>query len=321
MPNPDALHIGIDLGGTNVTVGVLDARDKLVARAKTKTKAQEGPNAVLQRIVNVVHEALDESHLPIEQVGGLCIGAPGTIDLKTGVVSNAVNLCWDSFDIGPRLARELGVPVTLDNDVNVGAWGEYVLGASRGYEDNLAVFVGTGIGGGFVINGKLYHGHFMTSGEIGQTTLFPDAALGKRTLEQHASRTAVVNQIKALILSNHPSKISKLTEGDLDNIRSKMLARAVDENDELTTEVLRDSARYVGIAIANAVTLLSLPCVVLGGGLTEALGDVYVKWVRQAFEHAVHPRSLAEEVHLVASKLGDDAGLIGAALLARERFS
>ncbi|MBI1335541.1 MAG: ROK family protein [Phycisphaera sp.] len=320
MPKNDKAYVGVDLGGTNISAGVLSGDNRLLSRDKNKTKASEGPEKVLSRIVKTIYDALDDAKLSVADIGGVGIGAPGTINMETGVVSNAVNLCWDTFDIGPRLSKELGgVGVTIDNDVNVGAWGEYVLGASQGYDDNLAVFVGTGIGGGFVINGKLYHGHFQTAGEIGQTILMPEGGIGRQKLEQFSSRTAVVNLIKSLILSNHPSKIREITDGDLDNIRSKVLAKAVADEDALAMRVIRESATFVGISIANAVTLLSLPCVVIGGGLTEALGSVYVKWVKDAFRAAVHPPTLSE-CKIVASKLGDDAGVIGAALLARDRL-
>lgn len=318
MAKAEAPYVGVDLGGTSIKMGVLDAKDRLITTAKTKTKGEEGGEAVVKRIARVVREMLEEAKLKTTDLGGLGIGAPGTIDIDKGVVVNATNLRWNKFPLGKLLGADLGVAVTVDNDVNVGTWGEVVLGAAKGFKDVLGVFVGTGIGGGLVLDGRLYHGHFSTAGEIGHTVIHADAPLGRRTLEQCASRTSIVNQLVQLMLANHPSKLWELCERDITNIRSKALGQAVEMEDELTLEVVGKGADYVGIAIANIVTVLSLPCVVVGGGLTEAVGKRYVERVRQSFKANVFPPEL-RECQIVASKLEDNAGVVGAALLARER--
>jgi glucokinase len=314
------LYIGVDLGGTNIAAGVVDEKHKVIARDKKKTKADKGEEQVVERIAKCVREAVSNAELKLADIGGVGIGAPGAVDIKSGVVMNAVNLRWTDYPLAKALRDELdGVPVTLDNDVNVGAWGEYVAGAARDHQDMFGIFVGTGIGGGVVLNGDLYHGHFNTAGEIGHTVLHADAPLGNRTLENRASRTAVGSSLKALILANQDSALSEITDGNLDAIRSGALSKAVEQKDELTLKVLGVSAHYVGVAIANTITLLSLPCAVVGGGLVEALGDVYVDLVRQSFNDHVFPPIL-KKCAIVASTLGDDAGVVGAADLARTRL-
>ena len=315
----DRHFIGVDLGGTNIQTGVLDGKDKIVGRSKTKTKAEQGSDEVIKRIVKSVNDAIDDAKLKLDDVAGLGIGAPGAADYKKGVVINAVNLRWNNFPLAKELEKALKLPVTIDNDVNVGVWGEHVAGAGKGFDEMIGVFVGTGIGGGLVLRGTLYHGHFLTAGEIGHTVVHGDAPLGRRTLENCASRTNVVNLLTQLILANHESKVLDITDGNLGDIRSKTLSKAVADKDKLTIEVIRSTARYVGVSIANMVTMLSLPCAVVGGGLTEALGDTYVDWVREAFDDAVFPPEL-KACKVLASKLGDDAGVIGAALIARERL-
>lgn len=316
----DKIFVGVDLGGTNVSAGVCDAKNNVIAREKKKTKAEEGGGAVIERICKVVQEALGKAGLALTDIGGVGIGAPGAVDINKGTVLNAVNLRWKDFPLAAELKSKLKVPVTVDNDVNVGTWGEHVAGAAQEFDDLLGIFVGTGIGGGLIIGGKLYHGHYFTAGEIGHTILFGDAPLGIRTLENRASRTAVVNQLKELILANHESKITKLVDGNLDEIRSSVLAKAIKEDDKLTIEVAKQSARYVGIAIANTLTLLSLPCAVVGGGAMEAMGEPYLKWIRQSFEEHVFPEKL-RAAKIIQSSLGDDAGVVGAAHLARLRLS
>lgn len=312
-------YVGIDLGGTNIQAGVLGGDQKLIVTDRVKTKADGGTDTVIARIVKLVDTVLEKAQVRRTDLGGLGIGAPGAINHKKGVVLNAVNLRWTDFPLAKALEKELGIPVVVDNDVNVGTWGEHQAGAGKGYDDLMGIFVGTGIGGGFVLNGELYHGTQMTAGEVGHTVIRADAPLGRRTLENVASRTSIVNLLRQLILSNHPSLISELAGGDLDKVRSKVLAEAFTRKDELTHQIIGQAAHYVGVAIANAVTLLSLPCVVVGGGLTEALQDDWIKLIRAVFDEYVFPRELSK-CKIVPSKLGDDAGIIGAALLAKQRL-
>lgn len=317
MPKQNRFYIGIDLGGTNIQGGVVTADGRVLARESTKTKAEGGADAVIARIVKVTQDLTAAAKIGTKQIVGVGIGAPGPVDEK-GVVLTAVNLRWDKFPLGATLSKQLKLPVVVDNDVNVGTWGEYAAGAGKGHDDLFGIFVGTGIGGGLVLNGKLHRGAFLTAGEIGHTVLVGDAPLGRRTLENLASRTAIVNQLKALIAANHHSELVDLAGGDFSEIRSKVLAAAVKKQDPLTLEVVNEAARYVGLAIANCVTLLSLPCVVVGGGVTEALGKPWMDRVRASFERYVFPAGL-RKCKIVQSKLGDDAGVVGAALLAQAR--
>ena len=312
--------IGVDLGGTNIQVGVVNEKNRIVGRSKSKTQADKGTETVIDRIVKTVNDAIDDSKLKPSEISGLGIGAPGTVDVKKGIVRTAVNLRWNNFPLCKHLTKKLKMPVTLDNDVNVGTWGEFVAGAAKTKKgDLLGIFVGTGIGGGLVLNGQLYSGDMGTAGEIGHVVLHADGILGRRTLENAASRTNIVRQITDLIRANHESSIGEATDDNLDNIRSKALAEALAKNDPLTTEIVKNAATYVGIAIANTVTLLSLSNVVVGGGMVEAAGGTFVEWVRESFVANVFPPDL-KKCNIMASKLGDDAGVIGAADLARERL-
>lgn len=319
MAKSDKAYLGVDLGGTNIQAGLLDADGKLIASDRLKTKADGGEDVVVKRIAKVAQSVLEKAGVKPEEVGGLGIGAPGAVNYKKGLVLSAVNLRWTDFPLAKVLEKELALPVVVDNDANVGVWGEYKAGAGKGYTDLMGIFVGTGIGGGFVLNGELYHGAMMTAGEVGHTVLRADAPLGQRTVENLASRTNIVNQLRQLILANHTSVITELTQGDLDKTRSKILAEAYKQKDDLTMRVIGQAAHYLGVTIANMVTLLSLPCIVVGGGVTEALQNDWIELIREVYEEYVFPPGRSK-CKIVASVLGDDAGIIGAALLAKQRL-
>jgi len=308
--------IGMDLGGTNIQCGLVDAKGKILARDDTKTKADRGGDAVVERMIELIDDVLDKAKLKLDDVAAIGVGAAGAVDVNTGIVVVAPNLRWNNFPLREKLRKKLDCPVIVDNDVNVGAWGEYVAGAAKDQGDMLSIFVGTGIGGGLVLDGRLYHGHFQIAGEIGHTTIAADAGLGRRTLEQRSSRTAVANRLRRLIQTNHPSALVEITDGDLDKIRSRAIAEAIDQGDLLTIAVLEETARDIGIAAANAASLLALSCVVLGGGLTEALRDWWVDRVQEAFNKYVFPHEF-RACKILMSELHDDAGVVGAGLLAR----
>ena len=312
-------YIGIDLGGTNIQGGVVDSDGKVIANDRVKTKAEGGEDVVIKRIAKLVESLCEKAECTTKDITALGIGAPGAINIEKGVVIEAVNLRWNDYPLASELKKELGIPVVVDNDVNVGTWGEYKAGAGKGFSDMLGIFVGTGIGGGLIINGDLYHGVNMTAGEIGHTIIRGDAPLGQRTLEDLASRRNVVNQLGQLIEANHSSMITELTGGDMSKVRSKILSEAFKKGDELTVSVIGQAAHYLGVSIANVVTLLSLPCVVVGGGLTEALENDWITLIREVYEEYVFPPDHSK-CKIVASKLGDDAGIIGAALLAKQRL-
>ncbi|MEO0587942.1 MAG: ROK family protein [Planctomycetota bacterium] len=306
------LTIGIDLGGTNVRAGVVAEGHKVMGSAATKTKPEQGVDAVLDRIEKVVEKAIDDADVKRKDIARAGIGAPGAVDIRTGVVLQTGNMGWRDVPLAELLSKRLEVPVAVDNDVNVGAWGEHVAGAGRGFDSMIAIFIGTGVGAGIVLNGKLFHGHHYTAGEIGQTIIQSGSPLGRRSVEDLASRTAIAANLLSLIRSNHPSIVPGLVDGDLTKVRSKAINAAFNEGDPLTRRVVQEACEVIGMAAANVVTLLSLPCVVFGGGLAEAMGPRLLPLIRKPFEDTVFPDAL-RNCELRITELGDDAGVIGAA--------
>jgi glucokinase len=312
--------VGVDLGGTNMQIGVVAPDGAIIGRAKRKTKADDGRDAVISRIAAGIEEACVDAKITPADLGGVGIGAPGTIEPKEGVVEFAANLRWDNVPLADLLSAPLGVPVVVDNDVNAAVYGEYRRGAGRGVEDLFGLWIGTGIGGGIILGGRIYYGHFLSAGEIGHTILFPGNPPGMRKLEHICSRTAVVERLVRLIRGNRKSLIVDLVGGDLTDIKSKVVAEAYKRGDALTCEVVDSAADLLGVAVANVVTVLAVPRVVLGGGLTEAIGKPLVERVARSVREHVFPDE-CRRVEIVATQLLDDAGVVGAAMIARERLA
>jgi glucokinase len=292
----------------------------VLGESKKKTRAEEGLDAVLTRILAGVDEACAAAGLSRKELAAIGIGAPGAIDPEEGVVLEAVNLRWNDVPLANIFSKRAGVPTIVDNDVNAAVWGEYRHGSGRGAGDILGVWVGTGIGGGLILNHRLWYGHFRTAGEIGHMILLPQNPPGSRSLEHNCSRTAVVERVIKLIRANRKSALTDMCEGDYDRIKSRMLGKAYEQGDPLTVEVVDSAAELLGVAVANVITLLSLQRVILGGGLTEAIGRPFVDGVHKSVKRHVFP-DRCRKVEIVASELEDRAGVLGAAAIAVDRLN
>ena len=320
--------VGGDLGGTNMQIGVvapstlagLDDTPVLLAQEKKKTKAEIGPEGVVDRLVRAIEECCEEADVKVKDLAAVGIGAPGAVNHRAGIVLEAVNLRWNQMPLAEILEDRLGVPAVIDNDVNVAVWGENRFGAARGAQHLLGVWVGTGVGGALVLDGTLYYGHAMTAGEIGHMHLFPHQAPGSRSLEHNTSRTAIVNRLVHLIKSNRSSVIPELVDGDLTRIKSGVVAEAYAKGDELTHEVIHFAADMLGAHIGGVVTLLSLEQIVLGGGLTAAMGRSFADLVETAIRRVAFPDA-CKKVGVEISSLDEKAGILGAAVLAHARVA
>jgi glucokinase len=315
--------IGIDLGGTKILGAAVDRNGRIVADAKTKTKPEDGPDAVIERIARTARQAARRAKLGWVDVGGIGIGAPGPMDPTTGVVYNPPNLPgWDEIPVGPRLAETLGVPVYVENDVNLGTLGEYALGAGQGTADMVGIFVGTGVGGGLILNGELRSGFRHSAGELGHMIVLADGPVcgcGRRgCLESVASRTAIERDIHLGLGAGRESRISELM-GDGGRLTSGVLAQAVRQGDPLVTEIMGRAQWYLGLLTASVVNLVDPEMVVFGGGVVEALGEQFLAPIRVTARQYYIQQAGADRVRIVAAKLGDHAGVLGAAVLARQK--
>ena len=315
--------IGVDMGGTKILSAVIDAEGKILSTAKVPTKADKGPSIVIDRIAESIQRAVDKSGVDTASIQAIGIGAPGPLDPATGVVIFAPNLRWKDVRLKDELEARVNIPTFVDNDVNVGTLGEHVFGAGKGFQNVVGIFVGTGIGGGIILQGELFHGASKTAGEIGHIIVKaggPRCGCGTRgCLEAISSRTAMAKQFqKAIVKKGKKSVISELTGGDLGTIRSGVLAKAIRLNDKLTLKIIKKATKYLGIGIGSIVNFLNPEIIVLGGGVVEALDDTFLNDIRAAAEKYSLPNTL-NGVQIVPAKLGDNSGILGAAALARQR--
>lgn len=317
--------IGVDMGGTKILAAVVNAEGKILGTAKIPTKADKGASVVIDRIAHCIQKAVDKSRVARESIRAVGIGAPGPLDPGTGVVIFAPNLGWTDVPLKTELENRVGIPTFVDNDVNVGTLGEHAFGAGKGVSTLVGIFVGTGIGGGIIMNGELFHGASKTAGEIGHIIVKaggPRCGCGRRgCLEALASRTAITRQLqRAIVKKGKKSILPSLTGGDLKLIRSGVLAKALRRNDKLTVKVFKKATKYLGIGIASIVNFLNPEMIVLGGGVVEALDDSFLDAIADVVEAYALPNTLSG-VQIVKARLGDDAGILGAAALARQRFA
>lgn len=319
------VFVGVDVGGTSLFAVVTSSKGKVLGERRRKTHAEEGAGAVLERVVGTIQQAMAEAGVKAKDLRAVGIGMPGPLNPVTGVVYHAPNMgpTWNNTPVAAYLSEQLGCPAFLDNDVNVGAVGEHALGAARGCDNAVAIFVGTGIGGGIILDGELYRGQRYTAGEVGHTILLADGPLcgcGRRgCAEALASRTAIEREIRSAIAAGRESVVPHLLEeGGRTAISSGVLGDALDQGDALTQEVMSQAEYYMGLLVSNVVNLLDPQAVVLGGGVVERLGAAYVDAVREVAEQFYLNQQDKEQIRIVESELKDYAGVLGAAMLAKQ---
>ncbi len=311
---------GVDLGGTKIQTVVL--RDgEVAASSRVQTPQSGAADDVIEAIAGTMHDALDQAAVEPSDLRAIGIGTPGEIDSTTGVVSLAANVPGfaDRVELGPRLADLLnGVPIAIDNDVSVGVLGEFKRGAGRPYRNLLGVWVGSGVGGGLVIDGELYDGRG-TAGEIGHAVVMPDGRLcgcGRRgCLEAYAGRVRMEERVRQLNDEGKKTILFKvMKERDRTRLTSGVFAQALRKGDKMAIELIAEAAWALGLALASAQNLLDLDAIIVGGGLGDRLGQPFVDQIaEQMTPHLFTPD---KPPRMLTTELGDLGGAVGAAVLA-----
>ncbi len=315
--------IGVDLGGTKILAAAVSESGEIVGRAKKKTHADRPAEEILERLVAVCREAVEESKLTMDQICGVGIGSPGPLDPVKGMVIETPNLNLTKAPITDYVNRALGVPAFLDNDVNVGIFGEFVYGAGKGCRHLLGIFLGTGIGGGIIIDGKLLHGYSYNAGELGHIKV---RAFGARCgcgdqgcLEAYASKTAMIKKFQKAVKKGKTTILTELIENKWDRLTSRVFRQAFDAKDKLVITELERAAKLTGVAVGSLLNILSPDKVVIGGGLMEAL-DKELLPIIQKYAKKNCFSMISKGVEIVPAALGDDAGILGAAAITWKRI-
>lgn len=318
--------LGIDLGGTKVLAGVVDTdTGKVLSAIKKRSRSEHEVGDLLKRMEDAAEKAIDESGVKKSDIHRIGIGVAGQIDRKKGVVISAPNLAnMQNVALAKQVEDQLGHPVSLYNDVEAAAAGEASFGAGAGKKDFVVIFVGTGIGGGIYRDGQPYGGATHTAGEIGHTVVDVNGRIcgcgGTGHLEAYASRTAIVRVILAGIHQGRTSELTGVATSIDPNdpggsgIRSKALATAVANHDDLTIETLLTAADYLAAGLASVINFYNPPLIILGGGLVEAV-DMFFQAVAMRTRRACL-QVPGRDIEIVKSGLGDYSGIVGAAVLA-----
>jgi glucokinase len=310
----ESVWLGIDVGGTNVVMALGDGDGNLFAKKRIPTLAADGAARVLKRIIDAVEAMLAETGTPASRLGGIGLGVPGLVDAKRGVVRLAVNLNWRQVAVSEVFRSHFGVPVHVDNDVRAATLGEYQFGAGKGFRHFLCLTLGTGIGSGMLLDGRIYAGATGGSGEIGHMVVDPDGipcTCGNRgCLETIASGPSLVRFVRERMADGVAVNL------DDDELTVERIGSAFDAQNALAREAIQRAGKYLGFALANAVNLLNVERVIIGGGVS-LLGDRLFGFIRSEFQRFVL-QGVGNGVEIVPAALEDEAGVVGALVLARQ---
>jgi len=313
----NALNIGIDIGGTKIAAGVVDPDGNVVARLRRDTPGTSA-RATEDTIADVVTE-LRRSY----DVGAVGIGAAGWIDVTGASVLFSPHLAWRHEPLQEAVRRRVRLPVVVENDANAGAWAEWRFGAAQGETHLVCVNLGTGIGGAFVLHGELQRGRFGIAGEYGHMTVVPDGRrceCGNRGCwEQYASGNALGREARELCEVRSPmaAELLRRAGGDTAAVTGPLVTEAAKDGDPLAIELLEDIGRWLGLGLANLASAIDPGTFVVGGGVCEA-GDLFLAPARDAYRRTLAGRGFRPEARILKARLGNDAGMIGAADLARQ---
>ncbi len=316
--NQQATFIGVDLGGTTINVGLVTREGQIITEKHSPSEVKDGVEPVLSQITTIVQEL-------IKNVGNssspraMGIGVAGKIDIKKGLLLEAFNFPnWHNVNLATELTKRIGIPVNVENDANTAALGEYFYGAGKGSNSMLMVTLGTGVGGGLIIQGKIYRGTNGMAGEFGHTTIQyngPVCRCGRRgCVETFIGADAIVNNARSKLKSNQSSLLNKI---NLNKLTPKSISDAANKGDKVAIEVFKEVGTYLGIGLANVASLLNIEKIIIGGGVAKA-GELILKPARETLAELTL-KVPGNTIQILPAILGERAGVIGAAHLAMLR--
>ncbi|MFH1724434.1 MAG: ROK family protein [Elusimicrobiota bacterium] len=316
------LAIGVDIGGTKILAALVSGGRRILERRKEATPADAPPAEVFAAVRAAVKGVLDDAGVRPSSLKGMGVGVPGIVDVRSGRVVSAPNINLSGFPMGAALRKRFRVPVAVDNDVNLAVLGEARLGAGRGVRDLVGIFPGTGIGGGVIVDGRLLRGANGAGAEVGHMKIAlkgPKCGCGNRgCLEALAGRRAIEREIRRAVKGGKRTSIKKLNKGKLGVIKSGVLRKALKRGDPVVSRVVKEAAEHLGSACVTLRHVFDPELFIFGGGLIEACGKYILPVVRKKMDADPFFKGLAR-CRVAASELGDDAAVLGAAVLIEER--
>lgn len=311
-------HLGIDLGGTNIAVGVVDENFKIVGRGKMKTNAPRPAEEICDDMATAVKMAVEDAGLTMDDIDTIGIGAPGSINPHTGMIAVSNNLQFEKVPMGPMLKERLGRDVFIENDASAAAYGEFLAGAGRGTQDMVAITLGTGVGGGVIIGGKLFSGSNLAGGELGHTVIVQggeQCTCGRKGCwEAYASATGLIKLTKASMEANPNSKMWELCDGDINNASGRTAYDGMRADDEAAKEVVKKYEEYVACGITNMVNIFQPEVLCIGGGISKE-GDTLLAPIIEVVDAESFTKNVEKQTVVKIAELGNDAGIIGAAYI------
>ena len=307
-------NICLDIGGTKILGAIFDEKDEIIYRLKKKTKQSGDDSANVEKvIVSVVEEMIEAAGIDKKKINAIAAGAPGVINQDTGVVLFSPNLPWRNYNIKKSIEEKTGIKFFIGNDVNVGVLGEYYYGAARGYKNVVGFFVGTGMGGGLILDGRLFTGNQFKGAEYGHMILDPEGPLcncGQRgCLEAFSSKKGMSAYIVQQVTRGRSSMLGDKIENGV--FKSKMLKKSLAAEDAVAVEAVDRACHYLAVATGNMINTISPDIVVYGGGVIEAVGDIFLEKILKEVDHYCMPSS-RNTVELKVAARGDDSILYGA---------
>lgn len=308
--------IGIDIGGTNLRFGIVKKTGQIIHKIVKQTEADAGRDAAIKNIINGIDEILHLSKIKKSSILGISLATPGFIDINKGIITLSPNLPgWRNVNLGKIIKDSLGIPVTIENDANAAAFGERWLGAGKNSSNLICITMGTGIGGGIILNNKIWHGDKGMAGEIGHITVNPEGPLcncgNYGCLEAYSSGTGIINRMIDAMKKGKKTALLSMIKNGINEITPEKAFLAAKKGDPLSLGLVEDAGKYLGIAISDFANLLNIKTIILYGGLVSSF-SLFAKKMKEEIINRTIP-SFSKEVKVLKAGLKDDAGIIGAA--------
>ncbi len=312
-------YIGVDLGGTNIAIGLVDHNGKIFAKGSVPTKREREYPEIIKDMAVLIQDLIKGQGLTIKNFESIGVGSPGVPDCKEGKIVYASNIKFKNVPLREELQKFINLPVYVNNDANIAAYAESVAGAAKGYSSSVTVTIGTGIGGGLIIDGKIFSGFNNAASELGHMVVHMDGDQcncgRKGCWERYASATACIRQTKEAAAENPDSLINKLVGGNPEKIDAKTAFDAAKQGDETAIALVNRYFGYIGEGLANIVNIFQPEVIVIGGGVCKE-GEFLLGPLRKYMvEHTFAPAYNIKIADLKVAEMGNGAGIVGAAML------